>query len=297
MTEQTRWASDEAKLECYKTIGQFDPSMLVLDERSPGKGGLEAGRELIKLFVIGTSEIVEGQLRNGANGDAISLVQAWMLVAAKAVPGCVKYMAKVGEQRFPVIEPLLKKLCGEDKELLAFYLTLRPQLFSILNRLYTFLSPRFAAQPSTKLARRTITCLVNTINIFFDYKQLSRSSQISFGIRSKKLFKNPTFKDYARRYSYYTEDINNMRQQITQHYEKKREFPFLELKLAFNNVLETIAQIPNLVRISQNHTIVESNHGQNIKTHCKSARSQRKGARRDVPDALRKGSCTARSDR
>ncbi len=247
ITEQSRWANDDARLSSYKTVGQFDQTALYAKFRGTTRESLGLARELIQTFALSMKPVVLEAVDKAAP-DALSLVLRWLRMASSVVPGFVRHLRKQGEVRFPTIEPRMRKLCeGDTSGLADFFFSLRPKMMSAVNEVVGKLGPLLAKQTSQKLAKRALSSVLNSTYLFYDFKDLSKTSQLVHTEKNKNVFKNPTFKDYIRKYSFYYDNVAMVRQKLLKSFEKENEQPFPELQTSIKLFVDLIVHIPDLV--------------------------------------------------
>eukprot|EP01022_Parablepharisma_sp_SALTPOND_P017318 TRINITY_DN2739_c0_g1_i1.p1 TRINITY_DN2739_c0_g1~~TRINITY_DN2739_c0_g1_i1.p1 ORF type:complete len:1715 (-),score=212.94 TRINITY_DN2739_c0_g1_i1:5488-10632(-) len=249
ITQQSRWESEEKILESYKTVGQYDPSMLELVWGCYTKEGLEVCRELIQKLGFGLGEYAMEAISKNPGPESNAIVKNWLQVVSKVVPGCLSLMQKEGDKPFSIIGALLRKVTGEDKALAEFFFSLRPRLLSLASEITAKLSPAFSEQMTQKLAKKTMYALLSIIGLFYDFKQLIKAAHLHFVRLDKNMYRNPTIKDYPRKYTYYYEKLNGLPQTISKCFEKDYEVPSAELRTAIHHFLDTLGHVPNLVTL------------------------------------------------
>lgn len=243
LPEQNRWKTEDSKLNCYQTVGQFDITMLEANWKTATKEGLEYARKLIAKYCIGMNKFILEQFDQIP--DCVPVIMAWLSLARIIIPSCLEQIHKEGSIQFGATDILLKKTCGEDNELLMFYKTLRINLITGMNKLLGKVKPTLELKTNQKFPSKLLKCILSMKSCFRLNFQVNEKS---FDWRKRMSdCKDPTCKSNKRKYSLYFESISNIRKDLSSRLEKELEEPFPELIDLLNNMADIIMFTPNLV--------------------------------------------------
>lgn len=233
-------------LEAYDKIGQHDLSVLEVIWTPITKEGLVFCREGISKMCLGLGEhVLKGMLTSPgseANGAAVT----WVQIARKLVSGCANIVTK-GNCEFSITRTLLERVIGEDKELLEFFLNVRPRLLKLANEIIPRIMPIFHMQIIQRLPKKTLDCLLSTICLSYRYEEPKRPVDHALRKLEKCVYRRPTERDHLRKYIFYYENIERLPFQIISCLEKTNEVPAPELRNAVCLALDVLMYTPSPV--------------------------------------------------
>lgn len=247
LPEQKRWSDPENILNSYKKIGQFDETRLEIQLKGYTKDRFEECRELIEKFGFKVGEFINELSAKSNASESVNTILGWLHLSSKIIQGCIRIIQKDSEIKFNLSEQMFIKIFENDAKLLEFYKTLRVRLLNLLNNITLKLLPIFANQLSPKLAKKNLDSLLNSLLVHWSpLANKDLIHQLNDNM-NRKMYQNPTIKDYVRKSRYYIRKIYGLPYQLCACFERNLEIPNETIKLAVNNLIDTLAYVSDMV--------------------------------------------------
>eukprot|EP01022_Parablepharisma_sp_SALTPOND_P004705 TRINITY_DN120803_c0_g1_i1.p1 TRINITY_DN120803_c0_g1~~TRINITY_DN120803_c0_g1_i1.p1 ORF type:complete len:1820 (-),score=174.58 TRINITY_DN120803_c0_g1_i1:29-5488(-) len=247
LEKQVRWQTAKSRLELYKSIGQFDNTLLTPEWKTPTLKTMRVAQQLIKIYGLGLGELAASSLIEDA-GKALPVMKKWIHMVTKVVPACVRVLHKEGDGELNIVNTLL----STAPDLLEFFATLREKVFVILIRVINQLQTQNILETtSTKLPQKLAKCVCSVGSLL-----IHQDSTPKVGVREpppakKGKFKDPTKLSYTHKYSHYHRKALSIYHQLFHYFEERNEYPSDSLTFLINAMPDILQHTPEITWIEE----------------------------------------------